>query len=79
MPNCTMSNLFQDFSLVFFFLNVKRNFGIGGSANGNRRTKKRYVNMPGAIINLIITSADTKFLEEKMKWKVRVLKVFTLS
>ena len=55
MPNCTMSNLSQDFSLVFFFLHVKRNFGTGGSANGNGRTKKRYVNMPGAVINLIIT------------------------
>ena len=36
--------------------------------------------MPSAIIDIIITLADTKIFKEKTKWTaVRVLKVFTLS
>ena len=35
--------------------------------------------MPGAVIDVIIRWAETKILKEKMKWTVRVWKVFTLS
>ena len=36
--------------------------------------------MQSAVIDIIITLAETKIFKEKMKWTaVRVLKVFTLS
>ena len=47
-------------------------------ASSNRRTKKRFVNIPSAVSYVIITWAEAKILKEKTKWKVRVLKVFTL-
>ena len=48
-------------------------------ASSNRTTKQRFINMPGAVIDVIISWTETKILKEKTKWTVRVLKVFTLS
>ena len=54
-----------------------RNFGTSESANSNRRAKERFVNMPSAIIDIILTWAKTKILKEKTKWTLRILKVST--
>ena len=67
-------NLSSFLSLV----NWKWNFGTRVPASSNRRTKKRFVNIPSAVSYVIITWAEAKILKEKTKWKVRVLKVFTL-
>ena len=57
---------------------MRRNFVTSELASSNRRTKPRFVNMPGAVIYVIKTRAQTKIFKEKTKWTVRVLKVFTL-
>ena len=57
--NCTMLDLFRDFSLVFF-VNWKKNFGASKPASSNRRTKQGFVNMLSAIIYVTIAWAETK-------------------
>ena len=64
---------------IIFFVNWKWNFETSEPAGSNRTTKQRFINMPGAVIDIIITWAETKILKEETKWTVRVLKVFTLS
>ena len=54
---------FQDFSPVFF-INWNWNFGISESARTNRRTKQRFVNMPNAVISVIITWAERKIFKK---------------
>ena len=44
LPNCAVSGFLRDFS-PFFIFNWKWNFGTGKSANSNRITKQRFVNM----------------------------------
>ena len=54
----------------FSFVNWKWNFGT---------SEQRFAKMPGAVIYVTVTWAETKILKDKTKWTVRVLKVFTLS
>ena len=57
-----MSDLFRDSSLAFFIVSWKGNFETSETASSNRRTEQRFVNMPSAVIYLIITWAETKIL-----------------
>ena len=43
--------------------------------NKQKKNKQSFVNMLGAVIDVIITWAKTEILIEKTKWIVRVLKV----
>ena len=67
LPNWTMSALLRDFSLAFF-VHWKWNFETSEPASSNRTTKQRFINMPGAVIDVIITWAETKILKEETKW-----------
>ena len=58
--NCTMFDLFRDFSLVFFFVNWRKHFGTSKPASNNRITKQGFVNMLSAVIYVIIKWAGTK-------------------
>ena len=57
-----MSDLFSDSSLAFFIVSWKGNFETSETASSNRRTEQRFVNLPSAVIYLIITWAETKIL-----------------
>ena len=57
-----MSDLFRDSSLAFFIVSWKGNLETSETASSNRRTEQRFVNMPSAVIYLIITWAETKIL-----------------
>ena len=76
LPNRYMSDLFRDFSLTLF-VDGKWNFGTSESASSNRRTKLGSVNMPGAVVYVIITWAETKIHKVKMKWIVQVFLGFS--
>ena len=71
LPNCTVSDLFRDFSLAFF-INWKWNIGTSEPASSNRGTKQRFVNISGAVSYVIVTWEETKVLKEETKWTVRV-------
>ena len=71
--DCTMSDLFWDFFLAFFFVNLKWIFGTSEPASSNRRAERRFVNMPSDVIYVIITWAETKVFKEKTKWTAWVL------
>ena len=58
-----------------FFVKWKWNFGTSESVISNRRTKQRFVNMPSAVIDVIITRDENR--RRVNEWTVRVLKVFT--
>ena len=65
-------------ALLTFFVNWKRNFRISEPASNNKWTKPGLVNMPRAVIEVIIARVETKITKEKTKRTVPVLKVFTL-
>ena len=55
LPNCTtsMSNLWWEFSLVFFFLIERETFVLSKPASSNIRTKWGFVNMPCDVVYVI--------------------------
>ena len=66
-----MSDLFRDFSLAaffffffFFFLSESETSELAGQQVATDEPKQRFVNMPGAVIYIILTRADKRVLKE---------------
>ena len=65
-----MSNLFWDFFLAFLSLIESEIL---------EQASKGLQKIPGTVIYITVTQAETKILKDKKKWTVQVLKVFMLS
>ena len=71
----TFSGTFHRFFFFSFFFLIESEISEQASRQIAREEPNRFVNMPRAVIDVIITWAETKILKEKTKWTVRVSKV----
>ena len=69
LPICTMSHHYPDFSLAFFLLIE--------SEISEQVSKQRLVNIPSAVIDIIIMREETKIFKEKAN-NLSLLSLWTL-